>query len=66
MKRGAILVALSAAALVGCGGQDDVESGAAAAGALPGNRLPDGRSVTCIWQTSSYKGGLSCDWENAR
>lgn len=29
--------------------------------------LTDGREVLCLfWDSSSYEGGMSCDWENAR
>lgn len=28
--------------------------------------LPDGRAVTCIWVRQDTRGGLSCDWDNAR
>jgi hypothetical protein len=28
-------------------------------------KLPDGRTVLCIWASESYNsGGLSCDWES--
>lgn len=28
-------------------------------------RLSDGRTVTCIVFRDNYKGGVTCDWENA-
>ena len=29
--------------------------------------LTDGREVLCLfWDSKSYEGGMSCDWENAR
>lgn len=29
--------------------------------------LSDGRVVPCVfWDSASYAGGMSCDWENAR
>lgn len=29
-------------------------------------KLPDGREVICIWASGFKKGGLSCDWDNAK
>ena len=63
MKRVLVLVTVSLA-LTGCGADVTPK-------AKPGNvneitkTLEDGRQVTCLVYASGYRGGLSCDWENA-
>ena len=29
-------------------------------------KLPDDREVMCVWAAELKKGGLSCDWANAK
>lgn len=63
-----------AASLTGCGtGSDEPTESEREKYALDfmdsgtfNKKLPDGRTVLCIWAEEGYAGGLSCDWDNAK
>lgn len=59
-----ITVLLMSVIVVGCGHTDDSDN------SIPFKEhlitLEDGRELHCVEQIIKYRGGLSCDWENAR
>lgn len=71
MKRILPALALAALTLTACGpAQPDTSTETATTnegqrGTVFDRNLPDGRTVTCIWERGYNSGGLSCDWENA-
>jgi hypothetical protein len=72
VKRAAIVAALAAIVLTGCGSTSDPEpvgetklNNLESVRVYP-QRLPDGRTVTCLIYTGYQKGGLSCDWAGAK
>lgn len=67
----AVTLIVAALALTGCGYGGNPESDDNAGGESRNLyersiTLTDGRDVTCVVYQSGYKGGLSCDWENAK
>lgn len=66
-----VLAAVTCLALAGCsnGGSPDEDGDAGSAGRSLYERtitLTDGRTVTCVEFAAGYKGGVSCDWDNAK
>lgn len=61
----AALLALSAALLAGCAGEDR-EGNTSPRSIWPHHVVtPDNREVLCIFEIQGNGGGLSCDWNNA-
>lgn len=55
------IAALTVAALTGCTTPTIVNNARSWE-----QKLPDGRTVTCVYGGTNDGGGISCDWENAR
>ena len=67
MKRIIPALAIVAIALTGCSsGNTDADTGEQSPLYERHINLRDGREVTCIVYAGPFKGGLSCDWDNAR
>lgn len=67
MKRLISALAIIGLALTGCAsGNADSNTGESTPLYERHITLQDGREVTCINYAAGYKGGLSCDWGNAK
>lgn len=66
-KKLLVVIALAAMLLTGCSSDAITETGTGTGGSLKTYNvdLPDGGTVLCVIFAAGYKGGLSCDWDEA-
>lgn len=63
-KLAAVAMIVGLITVTGCGTTEDVGGGDNVERRVENIVLNDGRTVTCVFTSDSYRSGVSCDWES--